>query len=50
MENKKEYKVCVDFDGVIAKYDGYRGDEHYGEPIKGAKEFLEKYGQKQEGE
>ncbi len=42
MESKKELKVCVDFDGVIAKYDGYKGGEHYGEPIEGAKEFLEK--------
>src|SRR3989344_7925162 len=34
--------ICIDFDGVIAKYEGWKGEDHYGEPIEGAKEFLEK--------
>ena len=34
--------VCVDVDGVLARYDGWKGVDHFGEPIHGAKEFLEK--------
>jgi len=34
--------VAVDLDGVLLKYDGWKGLEHLGEPIVGAKEFLEK--------
>ena len=33
--------VCVDFDGVIAFYDGCKGINHFGEPIEGAREFLQ---------
>jgi hypothetical protein len=33
--------VCVDFDGVIAKNEGWKGVETFGDPIPGAKEFLE---------
>lgn len=33
--------VCVDLDGVLAKYDGWKGVYHIGEPIKGAREFLQ---------
>lgn len=32
--------VCVDFDGVIARHDDWKGIEHFGEPIEGAREFL----------
>lgn len=31
--------VAVDLDGVLAKYDGWRGIEHIGDPIPGAVEF-----------
>lgn len=31
--------VCVDLDGVLAKYDGWKGVEHIGDPIPGAVEF-----------
>lgn len=33
--------VCVDFDGVLAQYDGWKGPGHMGEPMPGAKGFLE---------
>ena len=33
--------VCVDLDGVLAKYDGWKGIDHIGDPIPGAKEFCE---------
>lgn len=32
--------VCVDVDGVIAHYDGWKGHDHIGDPIEGAREFL----------
>lgn len=31
--------VCVDLDGVLASYDGWKGLEHFGDPIEGAVEF-----------
>lgn len=43
MKSTKHFKsVCVDLDGVLAKYDGWCGVHHIGEPIPGAKEFLKK--------
>jgi len=33
--------VAVDVDGVLAQYDGWKGIEHFGDPIPGAREFLE---------
>lgn len=35
-------RVCVDLDGVLAKYDKWRGVDHFGEPIPGALEFMKK--------
>lgn len=37
-ETKKT--VLVDLDGVLCEYDGWKGVEHFGEPIPGAREFL----------
>ncbi|MEJ7848223.1 MAG: hypothetical protein WKF92_09065 [Pyrinomonadaceae bacterium] len=36
-ENKP--RVCVDLDGVLAKYDGWKGIENIGPPLPGAVEF-----------
>jgi hypothetical protein len=33
--------VCVDLDGVLAQYDGWKGHEHIGDPIPGAQQFVE---------
>ncbi len=33
--------ICIDFDGVIAQYKGWKGPDYYGEPMKGSKEFLQ---------
>lgn len=33
--------VCVDLDGVLAKYDGWKGVDYFGDPIPGAREFLQ---------
>lgn len=38
--------VCVDLDGTIAQYDGWKGLDHIGDPLPGAKEFLERLGEK----
>jgi hypothetical protein len=32
-------RVCVDLDGVLASYDGWRGYDHIGPPLPGAREF-----------
>jgi len=34
--------VCVDLDGVLAQYDGWKGVEHIGDPIPGAAEFTKR--------
>lgn len=39
-EWSKERIVSIDFDGVLAQYDGWKGEEVTGEPIEGAKEFI----------
>jgi len=36
----KEKIVSIDFDGVLAQYDGYKGEDIMGEPINGAREFV----------
>ena len=38
-KKKRTKSVCVDLDGVLARYDGWKGLEHFGEPIPGALEF-----------
>jgi len=37
MNDLKDRIVCVDFDGTIAKYDGFKGIGVFGEPIKNVK-------------
>lgn len=37
---EKVRTICVDFDGVIAQYDGYKGFGLFGDPIPGIKTFL----------
>ncbi len=34
--------VAVDLDGVLAKYDGWKGVDHIGDPIYGAVEFTKR--------
>lgn len=36
--------VCVDLDGVLAKYEGWRGINHIGPPLPGAVEFTHELG------
>jgi len=33
--------ICVDMDGTIAAYDGWKGLRDIGEPLPGAREFME---------
>lgn len=33
--------VCVDLDGVLAQYDGWKGVDYFGDPIRGAAAFTE---------
>ena len=37
---KRKPRVCVDLDGVIAQYDGWKGFGHIGEPVDGALDFV----------
>lgn len=39
--------ICFDFDGVIAKFEGWKGADVFGEPIDGAVEIINKL--KEEG-
>ena len=38
--------ICVDFDGVLNNYKGYKGSDELYEPSTGAKEFLQKLSEK----
>lgn len=38
-EEKRKPRVCVDLDGVLAKYDGWRGPDQIGPPLPGALDF-----------
>ena len=39
-----KFNVCVDFDGVLNNYTGWKGEDDLSTPREGAKEFLEKLG------
>ncbi len=39
-EVKRKPKVCVDLDGVLAKYESWRGPDQIGPPLPGAMEFM----------
>ncbi|MGE5701731.1 MAG: hypothetical protein ACM32O_04305 [Clostridia bacterium] len=32
--------VCLDFDGVLAHYDGWKGELHLGKPLDGSLDFI----------
>lgn len=34
--------VCIDFDGVLAQYDGWKGEDALGDPAPGALEFVKR--------
>jgi len=36
---RRKPRVCLDLDGVLARYEGWRGPEHIGAPLPGALEF-----------
>lgn len=42
MPEEKRKSVCVDLDGVIAHYEGWKGVKTIGDPIPGAREFLQR--------
>jgi hypothetical protein len=39
-EEKRKPRVCVDLDGVLARYDKWKGIDHIGDPVPGALEFV----------
>lgn len=38
---KRPKRICIDFDGVIAQYSGWKGPNHFGEPFPETKDFLD---------
>jgi hypothetical protein len=36
---KRRPRVCLDLDGVLARYEGWKGSEHIGSPLPGALDF-----------
>tara|TARA_R110002096_G_scaffold403766_3_gene601315 strand:- start:9688 stop:10866 length:1179 start_codon:yes stop_codon:yes gene_type:complete len=40
-KSRKRPRICVDLDGVLATYDGWKGARHFGKPIEGSVEFTE---------
>ncbi|MFL6467145.1 MAG: hypothetical protein ACJ72Z_04215 [Pyrinomonadaceae bacterium] len=36
---KRKPRVCLDLDGVLARYEGWKGSNHIGTPLPGALEF-----------
>lgn len=37
--SKRKPRVCLDLDGVLARYEGWKGSEHIGTPLPGALDF-----------
>lgn len=42
----RKLSVCVDLDGVLAAYDGWKGIDHIGLPLPGAREFCRRLASK----
>ena len=42
MKVQKKTLICIDFDGVLAQYHGWKGMHHHGKPMPGLKRFLQK--------
>ena len=42
VSKRQRPRVCVDFDGVLAQYDGWKGLDFTGQPVPGAVEFSRK--------
>lgn len=40
VSTERKPTVCVDLDGTLARYDGWKGVEHIGDPLPGAVEFV----------
>jgi len=36
---RRKPRICLDLDGVLAKYEGWKGPEHIGPPLPGALDF-----------
>lgn len=43
---EKKLNVCIDFDGVLNTYKGWKGEKHLYTPIEGVHEFLEELHEK----
>lgn len=41
-KRSRDQSVCLDLDGVLSTYSGWKGVDHFGDPIPGAVEFSKK--------
>lgn len=41
MAKKYRNVAVVDLDGTLSKYDGWKGEDHFGKPVPGAREAME---------
>lgn len=46
IEVEKKFSICIDLNGVIDTYSGWKGEDHEELPREGAKEFLEELSRK----
>ena len=42
VENERKRVLAIDMDGTLLKYDGWKGDAHYGVPNPGIRAMLER--------
>jgi adenylylsulfate kinase len=40
MARRRSRTVALDFDGVLAQYDGWRGEDHLGQPMPGMRDLV----------
>lgn len=42
MATERKKVLAIDMDGTLLQYDGWKGDAHYGDPIPGMREVLQR--------
>ena len=46
MEQPEKQNICLNFDGVMTEYKGWKGEDHLDEPQEGLKDFLIELGKR----
>lgn len=42
-KQQQQHSICVDIDGTLLSYDRWRGQDHFGDAIDGAVEFMQRF-------